>query len=222
MGFVRRKHQFWAFQEFATSGRLLEQFRQQPQQESGVELGAFISLSAASMLMTPRPRLSVCIRSAMLSGRLPRTRPRPDARVPAAALDGADRGRRNIAVLRGETFGVFTDMGKSIARRSFKSSRQQAVVVGNLECQREHALLSCVQVEHARAAATAPFRKSWRAPGVPVPRRRPRNTTGRLPLRVPPAELLDAFLDPAFEFAGLGEAGQIALTSAMNTGRRCG
>ena len=36
-------------------GQGLEQLRQHPQQEGGVERGAFISFSAARMLMTPAP-----------------------------------------------------------------------------------------------------------------------------------------------------------------------
>ena len=73
------------------------------------------------------------------------------------ALDRPHRGCRNIAVLGGERLGVVPhvlDHGPQI----LGIDQQQAVIVGNLEDQVQHAFLSLVQTQHARQQHRAQVR----------------------------------------------------------------
>jgi hypothetical protein len=57
------------FLGIAISGRLLEEFRQEPQEKCGIEVGGRRSLSAWRMLTTPRPWRLVWSRSSMFRAR---------------------------------------------------------------------------------------------------------------------------------------------------------
>src|SRR5882724_6182141 len=74
-----------------------------------------------------------------------------------AALDRADRRRRNVAVLGPELRGVVADILHDRAQ-ILQVEQQQAVVVGDLEHQREHALLGLVQIKLAREQQRAHVR----------------------------------------------------------------
>ena len=65
-----------------------------------------------------------------------------------AALDGADRRRRDVAVLGGEGLGVLANVLHHRAQ-ILEVEQQEAVVVGDLEYQLQHAGLRVVQVEQA-------------------------------------------------------------------------
>ena len=65
------------------------------------------------------------------------------------ALDRADRGRGDVAVLRGELLRVVADVLQHRAQ-VLEIEQQQAVVVGDLEDEGEHAGLRLVQAQHAR------------------------------------------------------------------------
>ena len=87
--------------EVADLGQLLEQLGEQPEQEGRVEPAALcMSLSAARMLMTPRPCASVCIRSSRFErGLAEEAFAALLLEREQAALDRADAGRRDVAVL---------------------------------------------------------------------------------------------------------------------------
>src|SRR5262245_11176101 len=65
------------------------------------------------------------------------------------ALNGADAGGRNVSVLRGELGCVFPDPLQERAE-VLEVEQQQAVVVGDLERERQHARLRVVQIEQSR------------------------------------------------------------------------
>ena len=65
-----------------------------------------------------------------------------------AALDGANRRGRDVAVFGGEVLGVLADVLDHGAQ-VFEVEQQQAVVVGDLEHQLQHAGLCIVEVEQA-------------------------------------------------------------------------
>ena len=65
-----------------------------------------------------------------------------------AALDGADAGGGDVAVLGGEVFGIVAHMLQH-GPQILEVKQQQAIVVGNLEHQRQHAGLGVVEIEHA-------------------------------------------------------------------------
>ena len=64
------------------------------------------------------------------------------------ALDGAHAGRADVAVLGGEILGVVAHVLQH-GPQVFQVQQQQAVVVGNLEHQVQHAQLGLVEIEHA-------------------------------------------------------------------------
>jgi hypothetical protein len=68
------------------------------------------------------------------------------------ALDGAHAGRADVAVLGGELLGVVAHVLQHGAQ-VFQVQQQQAVVVGDLEHQVQHAGLGLVQVEHAPSSS---------------------------------------------------------------------
>ena len=104
----------------------------------------------------PRPCASVCSRSSTSSIGSPKN-------CVAAllldleqrALDGADRRRRDVAVLGRELRRVVADELQHRAQ-VLQIEQQQPVVVGDLEDEREHALLRRVQARTAGRAAAGP------------------------------------------------------------------
>jgi hypothetical protein len=65
------------------------------------------------------------------------------------ALDGSDRRSRDVAVIGLESLGVIADVLQHRAE-VLEVEQQHAVVVGDLEHDRQDALLRLVEVEHAR------------------------------------------------------------------------
>ena len=136
-----------------------------------------------------------------------------------AALDRADRGRRDVAVFGPELRGVVADELQHRAQ-VLEVEQQQAVVVGDLEDQRQHAFLRLVEVRAAAPAAAAPCRRSWRAPGGPARRTRPRASPDSRPTA---ARAVRSFVQPRLELVaracpGLAMPVRSPLTSAMKTG----
>ena len=74
-----------------------------------------------------------------------------------AALNGTNACRRNIAVVGGELAGVFTDPCEQCAQ-VLQIEQQQTIVIGNLECECQHACLGVVQIENAREQYRPHFR----------------------------------------------------------------
>ena len=159
--------------------QVLEQFGQHPEQERRVELGrrhqlvggqdvdhALAAGTGLDQVVEVEHRLAEELVAALLLEREQRRagwrRPTPRRRCRSRSGTSA-RCRRRIAA-RAQVLQV---------------EQQQAVVVGDLEDQRQHAGLRLVQVEQARRAAAAPSRRSWPAPGGPARRRRPRTRPGR-------------------------------------------
>jgi hypothetical protein len=108
-----------------------------------------MSLSAARMLITPWPLLSVCMKSLMFSIGSPKNLLATlgfDLQQPA--LDRADAGGAHVAILGGEVGGVVAHVLQHGAQ-VLQVEQQQAVVVGDLEDQIQHAGLGLVQVQHA-------------------------------------------------------------------------
>jgi hypothetical protein len=147
VGLVEEEHQL-GLVGVADLGQLLEQLGQHPQQEGGVQARRDISLSAARMLMTPWP-LTVCMKVVDVQHRLAEELVAAlglDLQQPA--LDGAHAGGADVAVLGGELGCVLAHVLQHGAQ-VLQVQQQQAVVVGDLEDDVQHAGLGLVQVEHA-------------------------------------------------------------------------
>ena len=131
-----------------------------------------------------------------------------------AALDRADARRADVAVLGLELGGVVADVLQH-RPQVLQVEQQQAVVVGDLEHQLQHALLDLVEVEHPRhqerphVADRGAHRMALRRlrVGVDVPERG-RAGGGRLRLD---AALLQHRRELRADRSGLGDAGQVAL-----------
>ena len=65
-----------------------------------------------------------------------------------AALNRADAGRADVAVLGGELFGVVAHILQH-GPQVFQVQQQHATVIGDFEHQVEHAFLGVVQIQHA-------------------------------------------------------------------------
>ena len=173
------------------------------------------------MLTTPRPSASVWMQVVDVEHRL------AEELVAAlllereqAALDRADRrGARRCRSSVCELLRVVADVLQHRAQ-VLQVEQQQAVVVGDLEHQRQHAVLRVVQVEQARRAAAAPCRRPSRAPGGPARRTRPRTRRdSRRTAASSSAELLRAARRAsAIDAAGWRCPARSPFTSAMKTG----
>ena len=100
MRFVEEEHDFWFF-EIADFGQVLEEFGQHPQQKRRIKLGRVISLSAARMLTTPRPRARLH-QIVYIEHGSPKNCRRPADRVPFARWIAPMTGRGNVAILGGK------------------------------------------------------------------------------------------------------------------------
>ena len=135
-----------------------------------------------------------------------------------AALDRADARGGNVAVVGLQLLRVIADVLQHRAE-ILEIEQQQAVVVGHLEDERQHARLRFVQVEHARQQQRARDPRRSRGSGGPARRRRPRTRPGirRRPAPSTPISLRrsSSFGDAA---PGCVMPERSPLTSAMNTG----
>ena len=149
VGFVEKEHQL-GFVHVAHFGQLLEEFGEHPQQEGGVELGRVAQLVGGEDVDDPATVGVGLHQVGDVEHRLAEEFVATlgfDAHQ--AALDGADGSGRDVAVFGGEILGVVAhilDGGAQI----LEVDDQQALVVGDLEDQLQHAGLGVVEVEQAR------------------------------------------------------------------------
>ena len=147
MRFVEEEDQPWLLR-VADLRQMLEELRQQPEEERRVELRrlhqlvggenahhAFAVLHAHEVGDVEH-RLAEELRPALVLER------------EEAPLDGADRGGGDVAVLRLELRGVVAHMLQHRAQ-VLQVEEQQSVVIRDLEDDREHALLDFIEPEHA-------------------------------------------------------------------------
>jgi hypothetical protein len=154
------------------------------------------------------------MKSAMSSIGSPKKRSPPcslDLQQPA--LDGADAGRADVAVLGGELLGVVAHVLQHRAQ-VLQVQQQQAVVVGDLEHHVQHAGLRLVQRQHARQQQRSHVRDGGAHRVALRPCRRTRPTGGARAGhgfgRVD-AALLQHRRHLGRHAAGLADAGEVAL-----------
>ena len=149
MRFVEEEHQFRFFR-IADFGQFLEQFRQQPQQQRGIGLRRVHQLVGGEDV-DHAPALFVGLHQVGdVERRLAEEMVAAlfiDADQPA--LDCADAGGGDVAVLGGELLRVVADM-LDHRPQVLQVQQEQALVIGNLEHQRQHAALRVVQVQQSR------------------------------------------------------------------------
>ena len=194
----------------ADFGQALVQLGQQPQQQRRVHLRRLhqpvggedvdhaLAVDGLQQVVDVQHRLAEELVGALL---LEREQP---------ALDGADRGRRHIAVVGLEFLRVVPDMLEQRAQ-VLEVEQQQAVVVGDLERQRQHAFLRFVEIEDAgeQQRSHVGDRRAHRVAllAVQVPEHRRAAGEGG---RVDPDQL-QALVELGRRAAGLAHAGQVAL-----------
>ena len=173
------------------------------------------------MLTTPRPsRRSASGRRCRAPARRRSWSPPCCSSVEQAALDRADRWRaRRCRTASWSVAGVVADVLQHRAQ-VLEVEQQQAVVVGDLEDDVEHAFLRVVQVRGCAPAAAAPSRDTVARTGWPCSPKTSQKSTGK------PAQagVVDARGSAArasnFGVAspGLAMPDRSPFTSAMNTG----
>ena len=134
-----------------------------------------------------------------------------------AALDRADGRRRNIAVFSGEGLGVLADEGEH-RPQVLQVEQQQAVVVGHLEHQVEHAALRVVEVEHATQQQRSHVGDGGAHRVAHLTEGIPEGDGIALVLEAFELELLDALGDLGIAAAGLRQAGEVALHVGQKAG----
>ncbi len=207
MRLVEKEHQL-GLVEIARLGQFLEQLRQQPEQEGGVELGRIQQLVGSQDVHHALPVLGLDEVIQVEHGlaeehvgalRLQRHQP---------ALDGPDRGRRDIAVFGGELPGVVAHVLQHGAQ-VLGVEQQQPAGVGDAEDQVEHALLGVVELQHARQQQR-PHMGDRGAHGMALlPEHIPQGGGAGAPHRLGQAEFGQARLELVGELARLGNAGQV-------------
>ncbi len=135
--------------EIAFLRKTLEQFGQQPQQEGGVEPRPHHQLVRGEDVDGPAPARVLAHEVDEIEFGL------ADEMIAAlglereqGALDRTDRRGGDVAVLDGELLRVIVDEGQQRAQ-VLEVDQQQAIVVGDLEGEVEHARLGVVEFEHA-------------------------------------------------------------------------
>jgi hypothetical protein len=207
--FVEEEHEL-GLVEIADLGEFLEQFREHPEQEGRVELGLENELvggedvddAAAGQILAHEVGEIECgfAEERVAAGLFEREQ---------RALDRRDRCRRDQAVVLRDLLGV---IGRPNEQRAqvFEVEQEQAVVVGGLEHDFEHAGLRVVEFEQAREQRRAHFRHrcAHGMAGVAVDVPEHDGIRARLPGET---ELVDARLELVVHRAGLRESGEIAL-----------
>ena len=191
-------------------GQLLEQLGQQPEQEGGVQLGCghqpvggqhvddpLARQVGAHQLPDIERRLAEELLAALLlQGQQP-------------ALDGADRGRAHPAVLDRQLVRALADEAHE-RPQVLQVQQQQALVVGDLEGDREHAFLGVVQAEQTREQQRPHLRDGGPHRMALLPEQIPEHgRIAALPV-VGEADLLHPLVDLGMRLAGLADAGEIA------------
>ncbi|EWS64337.1 hypothetical protein Y695_02419 [Hydrogenophaga sp. T4] len=148
VGLVEEEHQLGLFR-VADFGQLLKQLGQHPQQEGGVEPGRVHQLVGRQdvhhALAVDRLHEVTDVEHGLAKELVATLL----FDLHQATLDGADAGRADVAVFGGELFRVVSDVLQH-GPKVFHVEQEQAVVVGDLEHQVEHAGLRVVEVQHAR------------------------------------------------------------------------
>ena len=210
MRFVEEEHQL-GLVRIADLGQLLEQLRQHPQEEGRIQPRRVHQLVGRQHVHQPVPA-GVCLHEVLdVEHRLAEELLAAlGLDLQQATLDDADAGGADVAVLGGEAAGVVADMLQHCAQ-VLQVQQQQALVVGHLEHQVQHAGLGFVEVQHppqqqrTHIRDRRPHRVALFAEHVPQ-----RDRAGR-GLRHRQAALLDHRGQLAFELAGLTDTGQVAL-----------
>ena len=209
MRLVEEEHQLRLL-DIAHFRQPLEQFRHQPQQEGGVDLRRVDQLVGREHVDHAAP-LAVGLHQIIeIEGGF--------AEQPVAALlfdlqqpalDGADRRGRDVAVAGGEFLRVLARVLNDRAQ-VLQVEQQQAVVVGDLEGQAEHALLGVVEVEQppeqqrSHLGDGGAYRMPGHSPHIPERHRKCAEAY------IAHAELVGALLEFRVPGAGLGKSGEVA------------
>ena len=193
------------------------EFREQPQQESGIELGLehepvgrqhvhdALSALALQQVVDIKVRLSEeFLRSLVLQGQ-------------QGTLDGAHGGRCHIAVLRG-VFGRILPHEVEHGAKVLEVYQEEPVVIGNLEDDIEDAGLGFVQV-HQAAQHVRSHTGNGGTHGVALLSVHVEKAHGAaLELGILYAELRQALLDEAAQLTHLGDAAEVSLHIGHETG----
>ena len=208
--FVEEEHEH-GLVGIADFGQALEQFREQPQQKCGVQLrradqvvGGEDVHDTAAVWSGPQQVVDVEHRlaeegcAALLLD------------LEERALDGADRRRRDIPVAGAKLGGA---IGGKLQHRAkiLEIEQQQAVVVRDLEHQREHALLRGVQVEQAAEEQRTEIGDRGANRIAAPPEHVPENGRRRAPLRLGEPDRLQPIAHLRRCRSGGGHARQVAL-----------
>ncbi len=210
MRLIEEEHQLRLLQ-VADLGQPLEQFRQQIQQERRVELGCVQQLVGGQDVDDAAPfavgldeildvqcRLAEEFLGALLF------------QLEQSALDRTDGSRRDVAVLGGEFLGVVAD---ELHHRPqiLQVEQQQAVVVGDLEHDRQHALLGVVQVEQPAHQQRPHLRDGGAHRVAHLAEHVPERDREALPRWLVELQILQALGHLGRQRPGGRQAGQIAL-----------
>ncbi len=171
--FVEEEDELGLF-SIADFGHALEELRQQPQQESGIELRRLHQLVGGedvddSMAVLVGLQQVVDVERGLAKEFVAALLLERDQ----IALDGADAGRRDVAVLRSVLRRVIADVLQHGAQ-VFQVEQQKSLVVGDLEDEGEDSGLRVIEIEDAAEQAADPFQRRWRERDGPARRRRPR------------------------------------------------
>jgi hypothetical protein len=208
MRFVEEKYELWLF-GIAHFGQLFEQFRQEPKQEGGVETrrahellgGEHVDDAAAvaigfQKIRDLQRRLAEEFVCALVF------------KHEQAALDRADRRRRDVPVLRRERGGIVGCILQHSAQ-ILEVEDQQALLVGNAEDDVEHAFLRVVELEQLRDEKGSHL-GDGRAHGMALFAKNVPEHDGEAIRRISDANILRAFRKCGLCIARHADAGEIA------------
>ena len=147
MGFVEEEHQL-GLVRVADLGQHFEQLGQHPEQEGGVQPGRVHQLVGREDVDHPFAAHGLHEVADVEHGFTKELVAPLLLDLHQAALNRADAGGADVAVLGGELLGVVADVLQD-GPQVLHVQQQQAVVVCDLEHQIEHARLRVVQVQHA-------------------------------------------------------------------------
>mmetsp|Transcript_120347 Transcript_120347/g.334872 ORF Transcript_120347/g.334872 Transcript_120347/m.334872 type:complete len:374 (+) Transcript_120347:42-1163(+) len=209
MGLVEEEHQLRLVQ-VAHFGQRLEQLGQHPQQEARVQPRRVHQLVGGEDVDDAQATIGLHEIGDVEHGLAEEAVTTLGFDLQQAALDRADAGRRDVAVLRRELARVVADILQRGAQ-VLQVQQQQALVVGDLEHQLQHAGLGLVERQHAAQQQRAhvghggAHRMALLAEHVPE-----RGGAGDGLGRLQPT-VLQGGQQLFARFAGLADAGQVAL-----------
>ena len=209
VGLVKEEHQL-GLVGVADFRELLVQVRQHPQQEGGVQARRIHQLVSRQNVDHPlgahglhhvidvEHGLAKEVAAALLLD------------LQQAALDSADAGRADVAVVGGELLGVLAHIRQHGAQ-VLQVEQQHAVVIGDLEDQVEHAHLRVVQIQHAAQQQGTHVGDGGAHRVALLAKHIPQGGGAGQGLGQVNAALLQGGGQLAADLAGLADAGQIAL-----------